>query len=568
MARWLVLVLGALLALASAGCSGGSKCTCAGVQVDCSDPSCTAKDPPQVFLTAPETNQIGTSMKLRANVVGCTKVSQIQILNGTTATKFLIAVDNPTKFPVDIDLPPSTFNTLYQSLGIAVKLTLLAKGICDDGRTNKSTPVGVSFFPVASVTPPAEGNNLALPDVFVAEGGVPGIPTTFVGCVGTASGTGLARFDTTGTAVSANLTLPFACTYNSVITDKNKASGFRWLLEQGVGAFSFDSSNSQTPLNIKAYKKGTYVQIGIGPDGDAIVWDSKALPMAGNLFKLCAGRLASDGSIIDPTHCGAERTPLWASAADGIMAGTPVVSQGEVFVIMWSGSLGAGSGNMLVQKWKYDTGAAIATNVLTSIEYGDLDVPMIPPSTFSADGQLVYFAFQNTGGSRSTSGVVACATNAPAGCGPTGGAKWISPLVDEVIVAAVPFSNGALIAAIGQHNTYFLSSVDGHVVNIYDQPIKPDGDLVTRSVQPGSGTDFYLLNGPAAYGYPTEIVAIDNPTSGELWRVQITGGDVPAAAVNLAIDEGNNTWLRIGANQVQPLTLGQYRTVKGANLEH
>ena len=222
---------------------------------------------------------------------------------------------------------------------------------------------------------------------------------------------------------------------------------------------------------------------------------------------------------------------------------------------------------MAVQKWSYQTGAFIAQSVLANLEYDNLSTPVIPPATFSADGALVFFAFQNTGGSRSTSGVVACASNSVGGCGPTGGAKWVSPLVDEVIAAAVPFSNGSLIAAISARKTYFLSSTDGHIVNIYDQPITPDGDLVTMAVQPGTGTDFYLMNGASTGGYPTEIVAIDSPLNGELWRVQISGGDVPSSAVSLAIDEGNNVWLRLGQNQVRPLTLSQYRMVKGANLD-
>ena len=538
---WTVFTL--LSALGVAGCSG---------QTMCNMPSCmTVKDPPQVFLIAPETNQIGTDLKLKANVVGCTKITQIQILNGT---KFLLAIDSPAKVPVDVTLPPSTFNTLYQTVGIAAKLTLVAKGVCDDGRTNKSTPVGVSFFPVASVTPPGAGNSAALPDIFVAEGGVAGAPTTFVGCVGTATGTGLARFDTMGNAINANLTLPFPCSYNSIISDKNPATGFRWLLEPGVGVFSFDSSGPQKALDIKAYAKGDFAYRAIGPDGDAIVWDSKS--MFDNLFKY-----SKSG--------GAAEIPLWHAKSVGIMAGTPVVSQNEVYVVMWFGTLGSGSGTMLVQKFVYGGatgGSFVGESMLVMIEYDNLSAPKIPPSTFSADGTIVYFAYQNTAGTRNTSGIVACASNA-SGCGPGNGAKWASPLVDDVIAAAVPFSSGAMIAAVGAKSTYFLSSADGHIVNVYGLPIQPDGNLVTMSVQPGTGTDFYIMNGASTGGFPTEIVAIDSPLNGELWRVQTSGGDVPSSAVSLAIDEGNNVWLRIQEKQVRPLTLSQYRMVKGANLQ-
>jgi hypothetical protein len=77
--------------------------------------------------------------------------------------------------------------------------------VCDDARENKSTALGIQFFPVESVTEPMPGNSTALPDSFIAEGGAGGIPTTFIGCVGTANGNALARFDSMGTVIGANL---------------------------------------------------------------------------------------------------------------------------------------------------------------------------------------------------------------------------------------------------------------------------------------------------------------------------------------------------------------------------
>ena len=136
------------------------------------------KDPPQVFLTTAEASAIAPSLKVRANVSGCDKVAGIEIYNDK---RFLISFPSPAKLPFDIDLPASLFRPLYQSLGIAVKLNLKARGICEDGRENKSTGLGVSFFPVESVVPPTGGNATALPDAFIAEGGTGGTPTTFIG---------------------------------------------------------------------------------------------------------------------------------------------------------------------------------------------------------------------------------------------------------------------------------------------------------------------------------------------------------------------------------------------------
>ncbi len=507
------------------------------------------KDPPQVFLTALESTIIAPTLKVRANVSGCVKVRGIEIFNDK---KLLISYESPSKLPFDIELPPSLFSPLYQTLGIALQLNLKARGVCDDGRESLSTGLGLSFFPVESVTVPTGLNVTALPDAFIAEGGVGSTPTTFIGCVGTASGPALARFDTAANVVNLNQSLPFACTYNSVISEKNKATGVRWLIEPGVGVFAFDSQPSSS-LNISTSQMGVIPNMGVGPDGDALIWDSKAVA-AKNFYRI-------------PKTGGANATPVWATQVQGIMAGTPVVSLNEVRVIMWRGMLGQFFGTMVVMRFNYATGSFISESALATIEYGELNAPIIPAAAFNASGTLVYFAFQNNGGTHTTSQVIACASDSTTGCITGGASSWISPLLDAVVVAAVPFGNGGLIAAIAGKKTFFLAAATGKVVNVFDSPIKPSGSLVTMGAQPGNGNDFYLLNGPVGAGYPTEIIAIDSPQNGELWRVQIEGGQTPLTAMNIAIDDGNNAWLRVGPNMVRPSTLTQYRTQKGTNLQ-
>ena len=88
------------------------------------------------------------------------------------------------------------------------------------------------------VNPTGPGQE-AVPDAFIAEGGITGDPT-FIGCVGTGpTTTALVRTDTSAAVIGTNVMLPFNCTYNSEISDKS-ASGFRWLFERGTGAFAFD----------------------------------------------------------------------------------------------------------------------------------------------------------------------------------------------------------------------------------------------------------------------------------------------------------------------------------------
>jgi hypothetical protein len=504
------------------------------------------KDPPQVFLTATEATTVARTLKVRANVSGCDSIRGIEIYNDK---RFLISFDNPTKVPMDIELPASLFTPLYQSLGIAVKLNLRARGICMDGRENRSTGLGLSFFPVETVTAPVAPNVTALPDAFIAEGGVQNVPTTFIGCVGTSNGTVLARIDTEGNVINANVQLPFPCTYSSVISDKNKATGIRWLIEPGVGVFAFDSKPN-SPLNITAYQKGVIPNMGVGPDGDALIWDSKAVA-ANNFFRV--------------SKSGANAPPIWAAQVQGIMAGNPVVSQDEVRVIMWRGMLGQFFGTMVVMRFRYDTGSFISESALATIEYGEFNDPIIPAASFNASGTLVYFSYQNSGAAKVTSQVIACASDSVSGCVTGGTSSWTSPLLDAVVVAAVPFSNGSLVAAIAGKKTYFLNAANGQIVNVYNAPIRPDGSLVTMGAQPGNGSDFYLLNGSS--NYPTEIIAVDTPQNGELWRVQIEGGQTPLNAMNIAIDEGNTVWLRVGTNMVKPSPLALYRSQKGSNLE-
>ncbi len=505
-------------------------------------------DPPQVFLTSNDTVVIAPTLKLRAQVSGCTKVVGIEILQGK---RRLITFDNP-KVPFEFELQPSLFDPLYQTAGIAANLNLVARGVCDDGREGKSLGLTLQFFPVENVVPPVTGNTTALPDAFIAEGGTGGTPTTFIGCVGIGSGkTTIARFDTMGKAVSVNLTPPFNCSYNSLISEKNPGTGTRWLLEPLIGLYSFDS-NPTADLNIKRSFTGKAVKfLGVGPDGDALTYDSQALPIP-LLYRV--SRLP--GGISYQTEM------------NGIMIGNPVVSQGEIRIVTWVGSLAVFTGEIHVSRYNYASGLKLSEVTLATIEFGEFNTPKPPVAIFSADGKVVYFSFQTvTTGMRTTSGVAACASDSAVGCLSGGAGSWLSPTLDTVVAAAIPFSNGTMIAAVGATKTYFLSATDGKIINVFNAAIKPSGSMETFTAQQGNLTDFYILNGAANASYPTEIVAVDNPTTGELWRLTLGGGgQSPLNALNVAVDDGNNAWLRVGPNLVKPSTLSQYRSRKGANL--
>jgi len=210
----------------------------------------------------------------------------------------------------------------------------------------------------------------------------------------------------------------------------------------------------------------------VGPDGDALIWDSKAVA-AFNFFRV--------------SSTGANAPPKWGAQVQGIMAGSPVVSQNVVRVVMWRGMIGQFFGTMVVMRFDYATGSFISESALATIEYGEFNDPIIPAASFNASGTLVYFSYQNSGAQKVTSQVIACASDSPTGC-ITGARSWTSPLLDAVVVAAVPFSNGSLIAAVAGKKTFFLSASTGQILNVYEWPIKPSGSLVTMGAQPGNGT--------------------------------------------------------------------------------
>ncbi len=500
--------------------------------------------PPQVFLTNPasSSNVISTQLQLKASVSGCKSVKQLQLLQ---AGSFIQSVDMPAKATIDLTVPPSAFNSYYNKVGIAAALNLSAKAICDDDRSNTSTGLGVSWFPVASVLEPMAGAITTMPDAFVAEGGI-GTPTTFIGCIGTATGYAVARVDTGGNVVGANTTLPFNCSAAATVTDKNNATGGRWLMEPAVGAFSVDGQ-----LNINGFKSGSFVQIGVGPEGDALVYSNKS--MGGySLFRI--------------GFAGGGENAVWSATAGGLLLTSPIINQGngEAYVLTWNYQIDQYSGAIQVERYNWQNGALVGTNPLGTQSYGYLNVPVLPGAAFSKDGSSVFFAVQQVGSTgRTTSQVVACASLVT-GCSPPSGTKWASPTLDAVITAVVPYQNDKIIAAIAPDRVYFLDGTNGSLISYMMNPLIATGGLGVLQVQPGVGREFYVLNGPSG-GWPTEVIATDDPTQGELWRFNIEGGNTPQTGITMSVDEAGQSWLRVGVNQVKPLALTDYRNVRGTS---
>lgn len=514
-----------LLSLASCGPDSGVK---------------PKRDPPQVTLTVASPIVAAQTLALSVDVSGCSEVKEVAILHNE---EFLRTVDF-TGHPTTFDLAAKELGTLYPRLGFAASLSLVAQATCDDDRTNTSVPTPVDFFPVERTVDPT--TDLAAPDAFLAEGGKQGFDTSLIGCVGYKGATALAKLDTFGGLVSLNTVLPFPCSFNSNFSERNPVTGKRWLWERGVGAFAFDGN-----LTITSVHLGFISALAVGPDGDAIIWDSKA----------------ASSAIKRVSHLGQSPANIkWgAQQPAGIVLGNPVInsSLSQVVVPVFVDQLGKYNGVVAIERIDWATGASILPRYdIKQIDYAFLDVPTLPPALFNADGSIVIFPFQQgTAVNTGVSNIIACATNSN-GC--MGAAqKWISPNLEGVVTIAVPFANHTLIAGIAAQKLWFIDAATGAIANKGQKAIIPTGSNITVGYQEGKGRDFYVLNG-AQGGYPTELVGVDDPVSGELFRFRLEGGTHPSNALTTGVDDAGQLFIRAGGRLLKPLPNAQYRQARGA----
>jgi hypothetical protein len=523
------------MALVLTGCSGGGN----------PPPPPT---PPHVFLVAPQSNVVGTSFDLKVNVAGCDDVQALEIHQN----KQFVKTVNYNGANTVVTVTNGDLGMFYKYTGIAADLTLTAKVLCRDQRVGESSAVGLKFFPVKSVYAKSDGS-IVLPDSFIAEGS--GSNTTFIGCADTGMGLGLVRADTQGNVVAANTMLPFPCDYNASITDKINGS-IRWLIQPTQGAFAFDSN-----LNVTGGVSGqNFAQWGVGPDGDLVVWDNM-IDIDAPMFKV-----AYNAGIVAPASIGNPNI-VWAAGAMtlGILNGQPVAdgNTGNLLVPSWHGTVGGLNGAIEVHSINYATGGQpIATRILLMQDYGLYNTPIIPNVAFDPTAATVYVPYSASGTSGAgKSGVYACPTS---GSGNGCPYRWKSGLVDGMIRYVIPFAKGTRVAAISDTSVWFLNDLDGSILNPGGLPTTSSGSLVISAIQVGKMSDFYMLNASPGSSFASEIVAFDQAENGELWRYSIDGTPQEAqTALTIAIDDLGSSWLRIGLTQVVPLSLVDYRNVRG-----
>jgi hypothetical protein len=324
-------------------------------------------------------------------------------------------------------------------------------------------------------------------------------------------------------------------------------------MEPGKGAFAFDKD-----LNITNTIVAAVSQIAVARDGSAVMW-------------------AEDGAKLDQIMranvqpVSVNQPAVWAVDFPYLMNATPVIdsNNGWVYTLSWQKSMATGIGNIVMLKYSFADGSLLnavdnKVPVLISQDFGTINTAIEPFGSFNVDGTLVYvplIGFDANGVASSV--VVACGTGV-GGC--QGNARrWQSPTFSTAVTTTLPFSSGNFIAAASDLEVYFLSVTDGSIQNIGGlRPLRPGGNLRVKALQPGHGADFYLLNGPEANGYPSEIIATDSPMSGELWRLDYGSGSTPLAGLFMAVDDANTAWVRIGSDSIQALSLADYRTARGA----
>ncbi|MGQ0503858.1 MAG: hypothetical protein ACT4TC_00910 [Myxococcaceae bacterium] len=479
---------------------------------------------PQVTLTVQETVIVAPTLPFEVKVTGCDAVTNVEISDRGKSLRGFPITGISELLPAEIS---------FKS-GLSAELQLSAKITCEDGRTGESAVVPVRFFPVEESLPAA-----GLPDSFYAESEGPTV--TFVGCAGGV----LERRARTGLRVGAMTSAPFPCSNAAIISEPNSTSGKRWLLEPGVGAYAFDSN-----FRISAIRTGRLHAIAVGPDGDAVLWDSFTVTEAIVRVR------ASDGALVWPV----------GTQPDAFLTGNPIIFNNEVYVPIWISPLAATqpTGTVALEILNYNTGVPRRRNDLMVISYPFLDPPPVPATAFNSAGTSFYVPAFETG----TSTVFACTpTTAPC----VGTAQWTRNLGGTVKLV-VPYAGDTRLAAVTPTGTYFLDAMTGQILS--PQVAPPGGGMTSRSVLPGRGfasstqhpeascgatpcEDIYLFNGPATGG-ALEVIAFDSPTRGPVFRLQIPNGTVTGA-----VDDGGELWLRVGDKRVRPMSLSQYRTLAG-----
>ncbi|HVE87587.1 MAG TPA: hypothetical protein VND93_32240, partial [Myxococcales bacterium] len=280
--------------------------------------------------------------------------------------------------------------------------------------------------------------------------------------------------------------------------------------------------------------------LGVGPDGDAVVFD----------------RPGGQGYFLRriPHTGGLNVAPVWSTGLPNALNAVPVVDASQSVVVPgWTYQTG-NVGLMYVERYNYQNGSLSAQNALVQTTFSDLQINPAPPAQLNASGSIVYFPSQLPNGD---SVVYACSTTvADCSYATAPARKWVSSSIPGVVAVAWPYAKFSRIAAITSRATYFLSSDTGQQVGSpTNGVVTAGGQMVTLAFQPGAGREFVQLNGPNLAGAePQEIVGMESAEAGELYRYSLASGGLTAA-----LDDDGQIWYRLAGKVVRPYPLNEYR---------
>lgn len=502
-------------------------------------------DPPQVFLTILDTNALGDRLNLIVNQNGCKSVRLATIRHAGNVIKTFAFPSSPTAVDLLVaDIP-------WPTVKLSAHLVLSAEVTCDDGRHNVSQEKGGQLFPVAEVHTLA--GESVVPNIFYAEGA--GDAVSFVGCYALpGGGTGLVRVDRNGAVLKTNPKPSVPCDGQTIFTE-HAVNGYRWMYKPGVGAMAFDEDLNQTSLaQWKNPATGIVtlevLRLTVGPDGDAMVTLNGDVNVGGeggyDLWKI------QHNPQPRCTNCD---TVIWAVSQPGAL-GDAVVANGYVYQVVRSDASAGLDADVQTCRTPYNNNPAGTTPPecfplfhLTR-KTGD-SFPEINAATQS-DGAYSYATFKSGDGLNHFTVDASSTTTFNTDTWPA------NPVLYGTYGGILPFQKNQVIAAVGTNSLYFLNQATGAVLNPGGTPISPAGGLhalfVTSS---GAGSDFYLESGGSSAVLPTEIVGVDAPGSGELFRFRV--GDT--SSLFLTLDDSGAPWMRVGTKLVRLYSLAQYRAL-------
>jgi hypothetical protein len=375
---------------------------------------------------------------------------------------------------------------------------------------------------------------------------------TFLGCVLLNGVKGLAAIDTQGAVVKSNGAI--ACDGSTQFSQRIASTGTRWVLQPGLGAVAIDDTLVAKVSVVNQNLK----RMGVGSHGSAVFFKA-GTPQSSAMMVTAAG--------------GGWETPISITT----MGADPVIDVGNqvVWVEAWKLSADNSVGDVVAYRFDLNgnlLNGATPTPILEQTFSGGVNTSFEPVTAFNADGSLLFIATVSSGiGGAPQSAIAACSTSG--GTCQSGGqsnARWIAGPFPGEITALVPFSAGNLLAAVGPHLAVVLSTQTGAVKNLGGTPIAPSGSLIFGGVQPGRGTDLYLMSQPVlandAPAFFTEVIALDSAESGELYRFGFGQGTSAISGIQMDVDDSGQAWFRVGPALVKPYALSWYRSARGATL--